>query len=111
MTSVPAKQKYVDTLDNITKERYLAKISLIGDIDPYEVGNNLDNTHDGLPDITYPDIVNYLVFTQSAYTLDQLKAYKSLEAYNYVVSDGGWVKDLQHLVINDRVLITAKVCL
>lgn len=32
----------------------------------------------------YPEIVYYLVITQSAYTLEELKAHKSLQAYNYI---------------------------
>ena len=41
------------------------------------------------PEVTYPDIVNYLVYTQSAYTLAELKAYKSLQGYNYFISGFG----------------------
>ena len=38
-----------------------------------------------LPKITYPDFVNYLVFSPSPYTSDDLKSYKGLEAYNQFV--------------------------
>ena len=36
-----------------------------------------------LPDISWADICNYLVNTPSAYTHENLKAYKSLEAFNF----------------------------
>jgi len=39
-----------------------------------------------LPQITNPDVFNYLVLTKSSYTLNQFKAFKSLEAYNFFIS-------------------------
>ena len=42
--------------------------------------------------ITYPDIVAYLLFAKSAYTNEELRNYKSLEAYNQFVC--GWVRDI-----------------
>ena len=73
---------YIDTLDSLSRQRYESKLELIGGKDPYKFSDtewNLDPAH--FPDVTYPDIVNYLVFQTSAYTLEELKAYKSLEAY------------------------------
>ena len=120
---------YIDTLDRVSKYRYLAKIDLLCGLDPYaNSGNSLPVTvtdmssdYEGLPSITYPDIVNYLVNAQSTYTMAELKAYKSLEAYNPFVC--GWAKDVQHLPVStpvsdtdsqsdstsSRQLITAKV--
>ena len=40
------------------------------------------------PDVEYPNIYNYLI--ESPYTGENLKAYKSLDAFNYFVS--GWVE-------------------
>ena len=60
------------------------------------------------PDITYPDIVNYLISSQSPYTLDDLKSYKSLESYNYFVS--GWVSEIGMQKLPSRhSLLIAKV--
>ncbi|KAL3885168.1 hypothetical protein ACJMK2_025263 [Sinanodonta woodiana] len=38
-----------------------------------------------LPSVTYPDIVNYLVFSPSPYSSEDLKSYKGLDAYNQFV--------------------------
>ena len=47
--------------------------------DPYTLVENWK-------DITWADICNYLINTSSLYTNENLKAYKSLEAYNFFVS-------------------------
>ena len=102
------KPKYVDTLDEVSRRRYLCKLELIGGIFPYQVQKkDWKNDTSWLPDVSYPDIMNYLVNSRSAYTLAQLKAYNSMEGYNQFVC--GWVKDVQHLHASNRVLVTAKV--
>jgi hypothetical protein len=59
------------------KKRYFQKFELLGGLDPYEMDSSLwsDNV-ELLPKISYPDIVNYLVFSSSPYTLEDLKSYK-----------------------------------
>ena len=44
------------------------------------------DSSENCPNIESPDIVNYLLFTSSEYTNDQLKAYKSLDSYQYSIS-------------------------
>ncbi|KAL1279247.1 hypothetical protein QQF64_025920 [Cirrhinus molitorella] len=41
-----------------------------------------------LPAIEAVDITNYLVVQTSFYSTKQMKAYKSMDAYNYFVADG-----------------------
>ena len=58
--------------------------------------------------ITYPDIVNYLVFGTSPFSAEDMKAYKSLDAYNQVLE--GWVIDLKMLVTkSDLNIVRGKV--
>ena len=40
----------------------------------------------------YGDVYNYLILTPNLYTHEQLKSYRSLEAFNQVVN--GWVSDI-----------------
>jgi hypothetical protein len=57
---------YRDTLDTITKARYLDKLKIIDGEDPYEVnkGEWKKTDIEKWPDLCYPDIVNYLVCSQ-----------------------------------------------
>lgn len=102
------KKMYRDTLDVMTKARYLDKLKIIDNKDPYEVDKaEWSSDMSKWPEVCYPDIVNYLVYSQSAYTLVELKAYKSLQSYNYFIS--GFVQDIKHLKISDKSLFLAKV--
>ena len=61
--------------------------------DPYLINiEKTINDSDEHPSITYPDIVNYLLFAPSPYTAEQLKCFKSLEGYNQFVN--GWVRNV-----------------
>ena len=74
-------------------KRYSEKIALIGGCDPYSIKkNDLSYDINVYPGITYLDIVNYLLFTQSAYTSDELRNHKSLAAYSQFVS--GWIQEI-----------------
>jgi len=99
------------SLTGDVKRRYLDKIEVLGPRDPYLLMKDSSiiwtTDSDILPPITYPDIFNYLVLTKSFYTLEQFKAYKSLDAYNFFVS--GWVSNAKWLALNDYVLVVAEV--
>ena len=43
-------------------------------------------------DIKFLDTVNYLLFSRSRFMKEQLKAYKSLQAYQFFVA--GWVRSI-----------------
>ncbi|WAR08982.1 hypothetical protein MAR_018940 [Mya arenaria] len=60
-----------------------------------------------LPTISYPDIVNYLIFTPSPYSKDDLKAYKGLNCY--VQAYCGWVSEVKAAVVGDRHVVIGKV--
>ena len=51
------------------------------------------------PDVLYPDIYNYLIETPGLYTKETLKAYKSLDGYNFYSS--GWVSNVKVYEIMD----------
>ena len=80
---------YRDTLDTITKARYLDKLKIIDGKDPYEVdkGEWKKTDIEKWPDLCYPDVVNYLVCSQSVYTLDELAyshRYPTIYKYLYL---------------------------
>ena len=60
------------------------------------------------PEVSHGDIVNYLVFSSSFATLEEIKAYKSLESHNYFTS--GWVKTLSAKRLQgEKVLLLGEV--
>ena len=76
--------EFTSNLDPPSLQRYKEKLIAIENIDPYLLEEaDFSTCFDDFPDITYSDIVNYLVFHPSPYSED-MKAYKSLEAYNQV---------------------------
>ena len=60
-----------------------------------------------LPPIKAMDLLSYLVLETSFYTKEQFKAYKSLEAYNFMVS--GFLTSIQGCIVADKHVDTGKV--
>ena len=63
-----SKASLSDSLDRLHFARYQEKLSLIDGIDPYNVSKE-----SAFPAVTYPDIVNYLVFGPSPFTMEDLR--------------------------------------
>lgn len=102
------KVAYRDTLDEVCKARYDEKLRYINGKDPYTMSKEEWSCNPEVyPDIQEMDIAKYLIHTVSAYTFDELRGRKSLEAYNYFVS--GWVQDIKHAAIGERSVFTARV--
>ncbi len=60
-----------------------------------------------LPEITYPDVYHDLVETECVYTREAVKAYRSLDAYNYFVS--GNVGSICSYNVDDVYLVFGEV--
>ena len=87
-------------------QRYVNKLSLIEGNDPYGLIGWSD-CEENLPSVSYPDIVNYLVFTSSPYTLEDLKAYKNTDCYKQALF--GWVSDVATFNVQENIIVSAKV--
>ena len=103
-----SKQQYVDTLDGLSRQRYLDKLRMIDDVDSYTLpSGSWSKDEASFPAVSYPDSIKYLIFGKSFYTMDDMKAWKSLEAYNQLTS--GWICDLSVFVKNGYHVVSAKV--
>ena len=60
-----------------------------------------------MPLVSYPDIVNYLLFAPSPYTAEELKCYKAMEAYNFFIC--GFVKEIGVKVYGNICLVLGRV--
>ncbi|KAH7970438.1 hypothetical protein HPB49_006876 [Dermacentor silvarum] len=71
-------------------------------MDPYTLRLGVDTTIDMsvIPEVTHGNIVNYLVYSSSLVTLEEIKAFKSMEAHNYFTS--GWVRSLSEMSLRDE---------
>ena len=79
---------YFESLTNTDKADYKRKLTLsTGELlsDPFTM-KNWKSDESLLTDISWPDIYNYLIEYPSVISKGSLKAYKSLEGYNFVIS-------------------------
>ena len=73
------------------KQRYLEKVAVIA-VDPITVPDEHFNP-DCLPPVEATDLLSYLVLETSSYPRQHFNAYKSLEAYNFMMS--GFITSVQ----------------
>ena len=79
---------YKDQLSPTCRE-----IKICNGIDPYHLDPSLlTGGIETLPEVRYPDIVNYFINGQNPYTLEEMKVYKSLDTCNYFLSR--WVSHI-----------------
>jgi hypothetical protein len=93
---------YYINLKEEDKKNYISKLTLCDGVvlpDPFSFKDNWSNDVSLLPDITWPEMYIYLIETPSEFTKDKLRAYKSLEAYNFFLN--GHVQDVFYYDIKD----------
>ena len=91
-----SRTTYADTLLKSARDRYRTKFlclyNLVGDsredyvdkLDPYQlVAEQWIDYISRWPTVEYPDLCTYLIKTPGEFMKKKLKAFKSLEAYNY----------------------------
>ncbi len=103
------ESEYSKALVEPARSRYYQNLEKHIGYDPYTLRkSDFSYLLSDLPGVEAVDITNYLVLQTSYYTASQMKAYKSLEAYNYFVC--GWVSDLgSKAALNDCRLVFARV--
>ena len=87
------------------KKRYCEKISCIG-IDPILIPEKTYDP-DCLPRVESMDLLSFLVLETTYYSKDQFKAFRSLQAYNQVVS--GFVSFVKGHKIGNKYIVLGKV--
>ncbi len=95
---------YFLSLAKTEQLRYFQKLKID---DKVELPDLFTQNVKRLPEITYPDVYHYLVETESVYTREAVKAYRSLDAYNYFVS--GKVGSLCSYNVDDVYLVFGEV--
>ena len=89
-------RRYTDSLSGMAREHYIRKLqclySMVGEneekclesLDPYKLPEDkwVDDVSKW-PPLEYPDLYTYLIEQPGEFTREKLKAFKSLEAYNY----------------------------
>lgn len=85
-------------------ERYNEKISAINMVDPYKVKVNDTD----LPkNVTFPKIVQYMVFDISPFTNEPRNSKKGIAAVKYFES--GWVKSVKGVKVHDNYVVHGRV--
>jgi hypothetical protein len=106
--NMATKGTYYESLQGDVRKRYDEKTSVVNG-DPYMMAKGeFSKDRREWPEVTNMDIIQFLVYKESAYSQDQLKSYKSLDAYRFF--QDGWVQEILHKKINGLHLLNAKVC-
>ena len=107
-----SKEKFAVSLSNYAKKlkshvlkRYTQKIAYIG-VDPLLIPESSFDP-ECLPPVEATDLLSYLVLDTSYYTKTQFKAFRSLQAYNQMVS--GFITSVQGKVVSKRFVVLGKV--
>ncbi|KAJ8910241.1 hypothetical protein NQ315_002565 [Exocentrus adspersus] len=89
-------------------KRYKQKLDIINGVDPFCLSDEMFSYNvKNFPKVTNMDIIAYLVLSKSYYTKQQMKAYKSLEAYKYF--EAGFVSKCRCCKVGDYFVSAADV--
>ena len=101
---VRSRVRKLKSLDSVARSRYHFKLSYNNGAsslpDPYNL-KGWTNIPSSWSDLTFGDLYTYLIETPGIYTKESLKAFKSLEAYHFVIS--GHVKPLWCHSVGDNI--------
>ena len=100
-SKIPILSEYCRKLDDHVKRRYLEKTAEVG-VDPVTIPDEQFNS-ECHPPIEEMDWLSYLVLETSFHTKQQFKTYKSLEAYNFMVS--GFITSIQSCIDSGRIKV------
>ena len=96
--------EYARSLNHEAQSRYVSKLKYNRNTmqlpDPYSIKNGWTDDPTSWPDVTFGDIYSYLIEVPGAYSKESLKAYKSLEAYDFFVA--GHVKPVAYHPISEE---------
>jgi len=97
---------YFMQVDAQAKQRYVKKLDMLPGVidDPYLKSGFVAKSNHLWPQVEYPDIYHYLINTPSPYTREELKAYKSLDGYNFFIQ--GWVSNVQVLNVGTNPVVS-----
>jgi len=102
MAATVSQSEYFKALTEENRTDYIKKLTLAtGESlpDPFTL-QNWQTDVKLLPDITWGDIYVYLIEYPSLFSKESLKAYKSLEGYNFFVS--GHVQEVSYHGLEDK---------
>ena len=103
--SIRVLSEYSKALEIHLKRRYLQKISILG-VDLAIIPSE-EFDPECLPPIEAMYLLGYLVLETSYYTKQQFTAFKSLEAYNQMVS--GFITSVRGRIISRKYVVVTKV--
>ena len=99
--------EYCKRLAPKDREEYIQKLTLSNGVqlpDPYAI-TEWDYDRRKWPDLQWPDIHNYLIEKPSVYTKEKIRAYKSLDAYQFVLN--GHVQGVKYHDIDGEFCVLA----
>ena len=102
--------KYFTSLNYSSRKQYLEKLKINGQVlkDPYSIDEvNWSKDMTQWPELQFGDVYTNLINTEGQFTKEKLKAYKSLDAYNYFYN--GYVRTVFFCHSGDFSTLKARV--